>query len=558
MRRLMVFLLVFLLCSQTALAVEEPTPEQEPPALLSTDPRQQLLADGLHALTPDLGNEPVYLAEPSTKAPYSMGALSPAYLRTGLDYVNYVRALAGLAPVTLSELLCIRAQYGAVVLAAGDTLTHTPDKPADMEASFFRLGANTCAAANLSMRFLYQHDILLQSALRGHLDEDSALNRLDLGHRRWLLDPRMGQIGFGLATAQSGKHYITAPISDTSGTGPRPEAVFWPAAGQFPNSLFTPGTPWSVSLDPAVYALPDETALQVRVTRLSDGAVFSPTVLDNRETLDSNGTYLLVSGKQYGLGPCISFSIGREDLQREAYLGDYLVEIYGLYSTEGLETHLTYTVRFFDPENLSAPASWAAEEVTQAALLELVPDSLMDLYGQSITRLEFCRLAMQTLRQATGLTNMELIARYARPDQWVHFTDCHDQDVLTAAAIGAVRGVGNDLFRPEKSITRQDAAVLLLQTAQAVGIVPQEALPLPFADGDLIRDYARQAVAWACSVTDLVTGTPVMAGVGPEEFSPLGTYTREQAILTLLRLYRSGLVVSEAPDFAEEPVLPEE
>ncbi len=546
MRRFAAFLLCLLLCAQTALAADkrpkpEPETEEAPPVLLTVDPRQQTLADGLLALTPELGEQPVYLTEPVTAAPYAMGELNPVYLQTGLDYVNYIRALVGLSAVTLSDLLCVQAQYGAVVLAAGDTLTHTPEKPADMEASFFRLGANACAASNLSMRFLYQHDILLQSALRGHLDEDTALNRLDLGHRRWLLDPRLGQIGFGLATSQSGKQYITVPISDTTGTGPIPPAVCWPAAGQFPNSLFTPGTPWSVSLDPTVYAIPTEGALQVRLTRVSDGKVFSPAPLDGKQTLDSQGTYLLVSQKSYGMGPCISFSIGKDALGQSAYLGDWRVDITGLQTTAGEQTALTYTVRFFDPEHLSAPADWAAEEVTMAYELGLVPENLLDLYDRPITRLDFCRLAMQTLRQATGLDNEGLTLQYALPGPAPVFTDCDDPDVLTAAAIGAVQGMGDGTFQPGSGILRQDAAILLMRSALAVGVIHIPAQGLLYTDWAQVAAYARPAVMWASDLRDATSQLPVMAGVGEGRFDPNGTYTREQAMLTVLRLFRSGL-----------------
>ncbi len=555
-RRIVVCLLILLLCVQPVLAVQElpPALPQEPvsPPQPVYDPVQKELADGLAALTPELGEQPVYLTEPQTRAPYAMGELNPVYLQTGLDYVNYVRALAGLAPVGLSEHLCVQAQYGAVVLATGDVLTHTPEKPADMDASFFRLGANACAGGNLSMRFLYQHDSLLQSALRGHLDEDSALNRLDLGHRRWLLDPKLGQIGFGLATSVSGKQYIVVPIWDATGTGDSPAEVCWPAAGQFPNSLFTPGTPWSVSLDPTIYAIPDESLLQVQVTRLSDGAVFVPALLDSRETLDNEGTYLLVSNKAYGTGACVSFSIGKNDLGQSAYLGDYRVDIRGLQKRDGSESPLTYTVRFFDPAHLSAPASWAEEEWTAAARLDLIPASLTDLYDHPITRLEFCRLAMQTLRQLTGLDNEGLVTRYALAEAPAPFTDCTDPDVLAAAAIGAVRGMGDGTFRPGNSILREDAAVLLMQSATALGLTAETLPELIYADADGIREYARPAVAWASALVDQVSQKPVMEGVGEGRFDPQGHYTREQAVLTLLRLFRSGGIVPDEPDVSPD------
>ena len=88
-------------------------------------------------------------------------------------------------------------------------------------------------------------------------------------------------------------------------------------------------------------------------------------------------------------------------------------------------------------------------------------------------------------------------------------------------------------------ISRQDAAVMLLQAAAAVGA---EVLPidgLMYADADQISTYARLAIQWTSQVRDSVTGKPVMAGVGGGRFDPLGNYTREQAMLTALRLFRS-------------------
>lgn len=537
-RRALVLLLCLLLCAFPVYAGDPPPVTENQTALPAFDPEQQALAQDWLALSPALGEEPVYLTEPSVTAPYAMGSLTLAYLDTGLVYLNYIRRLAGLEPLELSEHLCVQAQYGAVVLAANDNLTHTPEKPADMEVSFFRMGANACAAGNLSMRFLYPHDRLLQNALQGQMDESSALNRLTLGHRRWLLDPALGKIGFGLATSASGKQYIVAPISDTSGTGPVPDAVCWPSAGQFPNSLLTPGTPWSISLNPAVYAIPEESDLQVTVTRLRDDTVFIPGLLDSRDTLDGEGTYLLMSSQPYGTGPCISFSIGKSLLGESAWLGDYQVDLIGLRKLDGSPASLTYTVRFFDPTNLSAPSVWAFAEYADAMALGLVPESLTDLHQQPISRLEFCRLAMQALRSATGLDNAQLIERYRMPGPPVTFTDCDHADVLAAAVMGAVRGMGDGTFRPGSSITRQDAAVLLLQSAGALGLTFEPADGLLYGDWDKVSPYARPAVAWASLIRDGVSGNSVMAGVGGGLFDPQGHYTREQAILTLLRLYR--------------------
>lgn len=515
---------------------EAPLPPSQEPVLPADPTDPDTSNDPAQPETP-----PVNPNLPSVTAPYAIGQVNPDYLDSGLRYLNFLRQLAGLSPVTLSDHLNVQAQYGAVLLAANDVLSHTPDKPADMDSAFFRMGANACAAGNLSMRYGFEESTLLQSALQGHMDESSALNRLDLGHRRWLLDPHLGKTGFGIAESATGRQYITVPVSDRSGTDAQPPYVLWPAEGQFPNNVFAPGTPWSISIDDKLYSTPVESLLQVTVTRHRDGKVFTPALLDGQAQLNDQGTYLLVSTKAYGSGSCISFSIGKADLGEDSYLGAYTVKLSGLFTRQGQPAVIEYTVNFFDAQQLSRPSDWALDEVQQAYDLALLPESLTDFYQQPITRLEYCRLTMQVLRQKTGLTNEELVERYRLPAAPVAFSDCDDSEVAAAAAIGAVFGPGDGTFRPEGLITRQDAAVMLLQASAAIGIEVRQMSGLVYADSAQIAPYARLAVDWTSAVRDSVTSMPVMAGVGNGRFDPLGTYTREQAMLTALRLFRAEL-----------------
>ena len=194
-RRITAFFLCILLCAAPVTAAREAPSEPLPDlaAEITVDPTQQAIADQWAALAPRA--TVVFSAEPSAADPYAIGALDGTYLDDGLRLVNFYRGLAGLEPVGLADHLNVLAQYGAVLLAANDDLTHTPKKPAAMSESFYRMGANACAASNISMRYGYGMEILLQSALRAHMDELSAANRLDLGHRR-----RQGLI-FPCATA---------------------------------------------------------------------------------------------------------------------------------------------------------------------------------------------------------------------------------------------------------------------------------------------------------------------------------------------------------------------
>ena len=70
---------------------------------------------------------------------------------------------------------------------------------------------------------------------------------------------------------------------------------------------------------------------------------------------------------------------------------------------------------------------------------------------------------------------------------------------------------------------------MLARLANAIG------RPLPnisptFADNYLISD-------WAFSATGQVQAVGIMGGVGNNRFAPVDTYTREQSIVTIMRLF---------------------
>lgn len=496
--------------------------------------KQQILAEEWRQLKPATAD--LWVRTPSAQPPYAIGELSPDYLSGGLQYLNFLRKLAGVAPVTLSDHLCIQGQYGAVLLAANDVFSHEPQRPYDMDLSFYRMGASACRSGNLSLRHGYPSETLLFSALQGQMDEQEALNRSTLGHRRWLLDSRLGQIGFGLAKSSSGKSYIVIPVSDRSGKKMSDDSVAWPAAGDFPNTVFTPGTPWSVLLNEDFYSIPRPEELSVTVTRLRDGARFTPTLSENESMLNRSVSYMWMDTQPYGSGFCITFSIAPEELGENSYLGDYSVEICGLQTADGHETAMQYTVRFFDPDHVSEPSVWAAEEVQQALELDLLPETLTDLYQQDITRLDYCRLLLKALRRATEMTNDELESTFGVTRTL--FPDSDDSDVLTAAALGIVIGNQRGEFMPGGLITRQDAAVMLHRASGLFGIT-SIGKPIYFADEVDIADYAKAAVSWVSALQDRETGLAVMNGVGHDAFAPRGRYTREQAILTVLRLSRA-------------------
>lgn len=200
--------------------------------------------------------------------------------------------------------------------------------------------------------------------------------------------------------------------------------------------------------------------------------------------------------------------------------------------------------------NLSGSSEWAKSEIEKAAALNLLPMELtFDFahYKNAVTRLQFCKLAAQLLcvdRNASigtleGVPNLlnEHIAE--NPDTAAEFSDCEDPSVRALAAVGVVNGVGDGLFAPERTITREEAATILYRLAlyRKCGIHEPQNDALYF-DSESISSWASVPVA-AMAVYN------IMNGVSEYEFSPKGIYTVEQAIATIVRLHRYPAAVVE-------------
>ena len=165
------------------------------------------------------------------------------------------------------------------------------------------------------------------------------------------------------------------------------------------------------------------------------------------------------------------------------------------------------------------PSSWAAGQLSQAAVAGIVPDSFESRYTQAATRAEFCALAVRLYEKATG----ETITQRAT------FSDTTDFNVQKMAGLGVVNGVGGGKFDPGGTLTREQAATILARLAEAMGHPLPQAAPA-FSDSAAIA-------SWAAAGVGQVQAAGIMEGNG-SAFTPQGAYTREQCILTVLRLYQ--------------------
>ena len=171
------------------------------------------------------------------------------------------------------------------------------------------------------------------------------------------------------------------------------------------------------------------------------------------------------------------------------------------------------------PPNLNDASSWAHEDIETAVSLGLVPAALQSNYTQATTRAEFAALAVYLYEKVTG---GDITGR-------VTFADTTDINVGKAAYLGIVEGMGNNLFAPNNPITREQAAVLISRLANAAG-VPLPTQNATFADTNSISSWAREGVGQ-------MQASGIMGGVGNNNFAPANPYTREQSIVSMLRLY---------------------
>jgi|GEM_PF-2347666 len=165
------------------------------------------------------------------------------------------------------------------------------------------------------------------------------------------------------------------------------------------------------------------------------------------------------------------------------------------------------------------PSQWAHSEIDRSLRLGLITDTFQSRFKETVTRAEFCELAVTLYENITG---KEILNRRT-------FYDTRDINVEKAAAIGVVNGIGNGLFNPSGELTREQAATMLARLANATG-QPLEKKETLFYDKNEISPYAAEAVGQ-------IEAAGIMNGTGNNRFSPKSSYTREQSVITIVRLY---------------------
>ena len=179
-------------------------------------------------------------------------------------------------------------------------------------------------------------------------------------------------------------------------------------------------------------------------------------------------------------------------------------------------------------------SDWSKETIQRGIDLGVVPERLQKDYSAPITREEFAEILVNAALKRHELDNperevwtKESILEKVTIDK--PFKDTDLEHVKIAYILGSIDGVTEDIFAPDKYITRQQAAMMLANTIHASSIVHYyDKDKIGYSDVDSISDWAYPAVS-VVKVNRLMTGSS-------GKFMPSKNITREQAIVTVIRL----------------------
>ena len=161
-----------------------------------------------------------------------------------------------------------------------------------------------------------------------------------------------------------------------------------------------------------------------------------------------------------------------------------------------------------------------------------------DDYTVPITRAEFCDMMFNVIKALDNgvAAEIDICADAA-------FTDTDRYSIYCLAQLGIAKGVSDEKFNPDGSLTREQAAVFMYRAGQILDFTYLPPDPAEFTDIPSIA-------SWALAAVNVMQESGVMTGTGVDDFLPQSLLTREQATIALVRFlekngYNPGLYIKD-------------
>lgn len=168
--------------------------------------------------------------------------------------------------------------------------------------------------------------------------------------------------------------------------------------------------------------------------------------------------------------------------------------------------------------------AWAKSDIQALAARGIVNGVSADSFApkKDVTRAEFAKMLVQALKLQAGEASNPFSD--VQEGQWYY------EAVVTAYALGIVKGNTDGTFGVQDKISRQDMAVMTYRALSAAGLSVTSASAAPaFKDASAIAAYAQEAVS-------AMQQAGIINGMADGTFAPAATANRAQAAVILNQL----------------------
>src|SRR6056297_2681733 len=192
---------------------------------------------------------------------------------------------------------------------------------------------------------------------------------------------------------------------------------------------------------------------------------------------------------------------------------------------------------FDDADQLSP---WAEKEYEEARSLNLVIDGTDENYRANITRGLFCKLIVNMIEERMGKS---LVITIENP-----FSDTDEDDIIKAYQLGVVNGTSETTFNPEKEITRQEMAIMLIKAANKLDELTATKITVDLPIADIEFNDEDEISDWALEYVKKAYAIGILGGVGDNKINPLGFATTEQSVALVKRLFNLTIATALSPE----------
>ncbi len=189
--------------------------------------RAQVASTFQSAIEENLGLNPQWTG--STNG-CNAGTATEEFDAATIESINWFRSMTGLQPVAENRAQSAGAQQAALMMHAQGALSHYPTSAWSCHTTS---GAESAGLSNLTLGINGVRSIL------GQIEDPGAGNEA-LGHRRWLLYPKLSEVG----VANTSFANVVQVINNFDTGSSETEWVAWPPAGFVPESTVFPR--WSL------------------------------------------------------------------------------------------------------------------------------------------------------------------------------------------------------------------------------------------------------------------------------------------------------------------------